>query len=344
MADKIDKEGVRPLTTARRPRFNARQVDAAGMERHQQLVQRARLVAHGDNDRGLVVAGRRHFLAADDQEARGVVRAILDFLRQLGQAIQAGRHITGDGRRIPLTFHPLRRIGIAGYGHALDVRVVGVQPLAALGQGLGVRVDTGDFVGLGSLANQQVVVNTQLHLTADHHVVLKEAVEGVIDRAFGGVFHRHHAKIHRTGRHFAEHFVDGRHRHADHRVAEMLHRRRLGERPFRAEVSHFQRLLKSQAGRHDLAEQTRHFLVVQRALIELHDVLEHPGLTFRTIEHRLFPGRQREHLHPRHFLGAAGALADQLEDFLVEAVNAHPQRLELIEIRHQPCSFSNSAM
>ncbi|MCY1432223.1 hypothetical protein D9M71_482140 [compost metagenome] len=218
-----------------------------------------------------------------------------------------------------------------------------VQPFAALGQGLGVGVDAGDVVGLGGIAHQQVVVDAQLHFTADDHVVLEEAVQGVVHRALGGVLHRHHAEVHRTGGDFAEDFVDGRHRRTDHRMAEMLERRCLGEGALRAEVSDLERLLQGQAGRHDLAEQPRHFLVVQRALVAVHDVLEHPGLALGAVEDRRLAFRQGLHLHPRHVGGAAGAFADQLEDLLVEVVDAYPQRLEFL-LGHQPCSFSNSAM
>ena len=124
----------------------------------------------------------------------------------------------------------------------------------------------------------------------------------------------------------------------------MLHRRGLAEGAFRAEIGDLERLLQGQTGGHDLAEQSRDFLIVQRALVQLHDVLEHPGLTFGAVEHRLLAFRQGSHLHPRHVLGAARALADQLEDLLVEAIDAYAQRLELIGVTHQPCSFSNSAM
>ncbi|MNH13822.1 hypothetical protein D3C79_734040 [compost metagenome] len=309
-------------------------------------MQRTWLVAHRNDDRGLVVAGRRYFLVTDHQEARGVVRAVFDLLGQTGQAIQVGRHIAGDRRRIPLTLDPLGRFGIARYGHALHVRVVRVQPLSALGQRLGVGVDAGDAVGLGVLAHQQVVVDTQLDFTANHHVMLEEAVQGVADRTFSGVFHRHHTEVDGTGRHFTEHFVDGRHRPTDHRVAEVLHGRRLGEGAFRAEVGDFQRLFQGQARRHDFAEQPRHLFVAQRALVALHHALEHRSFTLGTVEHRLLALFQRGRLDPGYFFGAAGAVADQLEDFLVEAVDAHAQRLELLfgHVSHapsriQPCSL-----
>jgi hypothetical protein len=49
-----------------------------------------------------------------------------------------------------------------------------------------------------------------------------------------------------------------------HRVAEVLQRRGLGEGALRPEVADLQRLLQRQAGGHDLAEQPRHLLAVER--------------------------------------------------------------------------------
>src|SRR5690606_6360547 len=101
---------------------------------------------------------------------------------------------------------------------------------------------------------------------------------------------------------------------------------------------------QSQAGGHDFSEQARHFLVVQRPLVQLHDVLEHPGFTLGAVEHRLLAFGQRRGLDPRHFLGTTGTLADQVENPLVQTVDAYAQGLELVSLAHQPCSFSNSAM
>ena len=176
-------------------------------------------------------------------------------------------------------------------------------------------------------------MDTQLDFAADHHVVLKEAVQGVVDRAFSGVFHWHHAKIHRTGRHFTEHFVDGRHRLADHSVAEVLHGRRLGKRTLRTEISNLQRLLKRQARRHDFTEQPRHLFVAQRPLVTLHHAFEHLSFTLGAVEHRHFAFSEGRHLHPCHFLGAPRTFTDQLQDFLIQAVNAYTQGLELL-FRH----------
>src|SRR5690606_2142306 len=132
-------------------------------------------------------ASSLHVLATDDQKARGIVRAVFDLLGQLAQPIQLSRHVNGDGRRIPLALHSLGGVGVARYRHALDVGVVRVQPLAALGQRLGVGINAGDAIGLGRLAHQQVMVDAQLDFAADDDVVLEEAVQRVVDRAFGGV-------------------------------------------------------------------------------------------------------------------------------------------------------------
>src|SRR5690606_39166962 len=62
MAEEVDEEHVGPLATARGTGLDARQVHAVVVERLQQMMQRARTVAHGHDHRGLVVAGRRYFL------------------------------------------------------------------------------------------------------------------------------------------------------------------------------------------------------------------------------------------------------------------------------------------
>ncbi len=220
---------------------------------------------------------------------------------------------------------------------------MGVQPFAALGQRLRVGVDTRNALRLGALTDQQMVVNAQLDLATDDHVVFKKAVQRVVDRAFGGVFHRDHAKVHRTSNHFTEHFIDGSHRQTNHRMAEVLHGRGLGERTLRAEIGDLERLFKGQAGRHDFAKQPRHFFVAQWAAIAVHDPPKHRRLAFRAIEHRHFAFCQRRHFHPGHFLSTASALTDEFQDFLVEAVDTDAKRLEFL-LGHQPCSFSKSFM
>ncbi|MNN39382.1 hypothetical protein D3C81_1534160 [compost metagenome] len=126
-------------------------------------------------------------------------------------------------------------------------------------------------------------------------------------------------------------------------MTEVLHRCGLGKGTLRPQIGDFERLFKGQAGGHDFAEQAGHFFVAQRPLVALHHALEHLRLALGPVEHRRLAFSQGRGLDPRHFLRAAGTITDQLEDFLVEAVNAHPQRLEFL-LRHQPCSFSNSAM
>ena len=176
--------------------------------------------------------------------------------------------------------------------------------------------------------------------------MLKEAVQRVIDRAFGGVLYRHHTEMHCACSNFTEDLVNCRHRHTDHRVTKMLECSRLGKGAFRAEVGHTQRLFKRQTGRHDLTEQTGHFFVIERPLVQLHDVLEHPGFTFGAIEHRLDTRFQRLLLDLSDRLRTGCALTDQVKNLFINGVDALAQRLQLIFIRHeyQPCCCSNSAI
>ena len=74
-------------------------------------------------------------------------------------------------------------------------------------------------------------MDTQLHLTADDHVVLEEAVQRVVDRPFGGIFHRHHPVVAGSGLDLPEDIANAAHRHRLGGVTEVLDRRRLGESP-----------------------------------------------------------------------------------------------------------------
>ncbi len=88
------------------------------------------------------------------------------------------------------------------------------------------------------------------------------------------------------------------------------------------QIGHLDRLLQRQAGGHDLTKQPRHFLAVQRAVVEFHDATQHLGLTLGTIEHRL---RIVLRLGLGHATGTFGALADQAHDIGIELVDALTQ-------------------
>ena len=56
----------------------------------------------------------------------------------------------------------------------------------------------------------------------------EEAVEGVVDRALGGVLDRHHAEIGAARLDLVKHLVDGGERQRAHRVTEVIEHRASG--------------------------------------------------------------------------------------------------------------------
>ena len=82
------------------PRLDAGEVHAVPRERLEQAVQRARLrLAHGVREHGEVVARGRRRGAAEHEEARGVVAAVLDRARHAGEAALLREERVHDRRR-----------------------------------------------------------------------------------------------------------------------------------------------------------------------------------------------------------------------------------------------------
>src|SRR5687767_1869322 len=101
MADDVDEEDIVPLAAARGTRLDTRHADAVLRERTEQTVERSgRLrVAGRYQQRGLVAAAGAEQLAADHQEARRIVRSILDLRDDDVQAVNLGRRLPRDCRR-----------------------------------------------------------------------------------------------------------------------------------------------------------------------------------------------------------------------------------------------------
>ena len=90
-----------------------------------------------------------------------------------------------------------------------------------------------------------------------------EAVERVVDHAFGGVLHRHHPIVGAFRFHLTEHFIDGGKRTGTRKMAELFDGRSLGVGTRRTEIGDRERLLEIQAAGNDLPEQPREFLIAQ---------------------------------------------------------------------------------
>ncbi len=282
MAGDVDEERVLPLARMRRARLDAVQADAVLGERAEHVIQRTRLVVDGDQQRGAVVARGREQRTADHQEARGVVRAILDAGGHGLEAVDLARRLAGNGRRVVGMTRHTSRFGIAAYRDALDVRQVDAQPGLALLQRLRMRIDALDVLQLAA-QRMQALVHAQLDFAADGGVGGEEHVQGHLDHALPGVLHRHHAEIGMAGGDFLEHFLDAAQRQAVGGVAEVLAHGLLAERAFRPEEADLQRIFLGQAGRHDLAKQAHHLRIRQRAVVAVHHHAQHMRLALRAV-------------------------------------------------------------
>src|SRR2546426_8980536 len=98
MALEIDEDDVLPGTLPGRARLDLREVDAVARERLQDPIEGPGHVAHREEDRGLVAPRGTDGPATDDEEARRVLRIVLDARPQEGNVIEAGGKL-GGGRR-----------------------------------------------------------------------------------------------------------------------------------------------------------------------------------------------------------------------------------------------------
>src|SRR5574340_114238 len=195
------------------------------------------------------------------------------------------------------------------------------KPELALGKRLGVAVHALDAVEACLFAHQGLV-DRQHHLAADFQRACNDEIERARDRTLGGIFHRHHGKIGTAGFHRMEAGVDIRLGERLDVVAEMLRHGLLGEGARRAKVGDAGGFLERAAGRHDFADQPLDGVARQRAGVVFAQAPHDLRLTLGSIDLFALLGTP-------HFLGDAGALRYQLEDGVVDAVNACTQRAKL---------------
>src|SRR6185369_15825779 len=280
--------------------------------------------ARRDEHRGLVIAARGKQLASYDDEARRVVRLILDLAKQDLEPVDFRRGLAGERRGALLVARAARGFGVARDGDELDARQVLREPRAALRERLRVRADAANGPQIVQLAHQ-MLMDPQLDLPADLERRGQEHVERVdVDRSLARVLDRRNAEVGRAGLDLVEYLVDRRHRQCVHRVAEVLEHGGLRERAFWPEIGDFERFLWREACRHQLAEQTHHLFVAQRSLIAVDDLAQHLRLALWTIELR----RRGEALEHADLFRAARASGDQLLDVGVDLVDRAAQALQ----------------
>ena len=120
-----------------------------------------------DSTRRFCPAGGRGIVLADHQKTGGVVGLVLDILRQLVPGRNAPPPFRRRWRR---PFRPPPPVGPPRHcsppDDALHARQILVQPLVALGQGLGMGIHLHRLGRRARLA-QQKLVHAQIHLAAN---------------------------------------------------------------------------------------------------------------------------------------------------------------------------------
>ena len=102
--------------------------------------------ADRDQQRGAVLAAGLEELAAEDEEARRVVRPVFDLRREHLQPVDLGRGLAGNGGGAALIARAARAFGVARDRHALDIGQMFIQPAAALAERLRMRADALDVL------------------------------------------------------------------------------------------------------------------------------------------------------------------------------------------------------
>ena len=152
----------------------------------------------------------RKQLAAHDDEARGVVRLILDAVEQDAQRVDLCGRLARERGGAVLVACAAGGFGVARDGNLLDVRQVLREPPATLRERLRMRAHAADLSDVLH-ATHQVLMDAQLDLAAHLERRRQEHVERVdVDGAFARILDRRHAEVGGARLDLVEDFVDRR--------------------------------------------------------------------------------------------------------------------------------------
>ena len=153
----------------------------------------------------------------------------------------------------------------------------------------------------------------QHHFAANLQRALHQHIQCASDCAFAGIFHRHHAVMHRAAFDRMKHIINVCTRLALHRAAKPLEHGCLAECTLRPEISHRQGSFQRAALRHDLGEQLRHRLLAQRPVIVFLRAPHHLRLALRA-QHRFVVFQMPDLLSERR------ALIEQAEQLVIKTI------------------------
>ena len=249
VAQHVDVEGVLPRVAAQRARLELAQVDLAGGEDPERVVEGPRLVVEDEDERGLAghLDGTR--LAREQEEAGVVLGVVLDPVEQHLRAVQLGGEARGDR---PLGGEAALHEVLDGAGRVVGRDRLDLRPLGEEAPALGERHRVGghapDHRDRRAGPRDQALPDAQLRLPHDVQRPALQPVVVLVDRAVERVLDRHERAIGLALDDAVEQLVErGPREHLD-ALPEGRDRRLVAERAFLALDGHRQRLVDRHVG------------------------------------------------------------------------------------------------
>ena len=138
---------------------------------------------------------------------------------------------------------------------------------------------------------------------------------------FGRVFNGNDTVVTGSSKNLPKHFINSGLGYTNSAITKMFERCFLSKGPFRPKKSNLDRLLKGQAGRHNLSKQSGHILVVDRSSVSIHNMPQHLSLALGTIVRSI----AEAFLNLGDLLGEICTLTDALHNLNIQRVNLIPE-------------------
>lgn len=251
VAEDVEEEEDLPVAAAGGAAFDFGEIEVEVVERGEGFEERAGFVADTEHDGGAVAAAGWAGAFAEDEEACGVGGAVLDSVFEDIEPVELGGEGAAEGGGVGGAGGDFSGAGGAGDLDEVCVREVAEEPLAALGEDVGVAVDDADVFPWA--AGHEAVFDSEEDLGADVDWAFCEEVEGVDGGAFGAVFYGDDSVIGGAAGDGVEDLFEGFCGGVGDAGAEAADGGLVGPCAFRAEIGDAEIVFEGEGGGHDFA-------------------------------------------------------------------------------------------
>lgn len=279
---KVDEKVVFPGFAFAGAGFDFGEVELVFSEGFKGAVKGADFVGDATHEAGAVFAGGGAALGAEDEESGNVGGVVLDVGFEDSELALFGGKGTGDGGGA--RFGGGKFGGSSGRGGFDDFRFweVGLNPVAALSEGLGVGIEFFDS-GAGD-AGDEAMADGHDDLSDDFEVAVHEHIKSVGDNAFGGVFDGDNSVVGTAFADFGEDVGDGFLGEVLEAVSESADGGLVGEGGFRAEEGDGHWFFEGEGAGHDFAVDGSQRVVGYGALVEAVEFLQDGSFAVRRVD------------------------------------------------------------